>query len=396
VNEPTIRDKTAIVGIGETTWYRHGRAPLPEFVLALQAITRAAGDAGIDVREIDGFAGYAYDRNEPGRIANALGLPEVKFSNMHWGGGGGGGAAAIGNAAAAVAAGYANSVVVFRAIAQGQFRRLGQALSQDFANFPENPNTPGHSFAAPYGLFAPAHMFALRVRRFLYEHNVGPDAQAAIALAAYHHAQQNPHALTHGRPLNREQYDGSRWIVEPFRLYDCCQESDGAAAVIVTTSERAKALKQTPAYVMSCAQGSDKRYSAALHYDREYAAANQRKVAARLYAMAGIGPEDVDVVQSYDHFTGGVIMSLVEHGFCRPEEVNEFCTFENLSWPDGTLPLNTSGGNIAECYVHGFELITEAVRQVRGTSTCQVRDAEISLVASASMTNPTSSLILRR
>lgn len=392
----TISGKTAIVGIGETGWYRHGRSPKAEFVLALEAITRAADDAGLDVRDIDGIAGFAYDRNEPGRIANALGLPEIKFSNMHWGGGGGGGSAAIGNAAAAVAAGYANYVVVFRAIAQGQFRRLGQAMQQDVAHFPENPNTPGHSYAAPYGLFAPAHMFALRVRRFLYENDIGPDAQAAIALAAYHHAQQNPRALMHGRPITREQYDGSRWIVEPFRLFDCCQESDGAAAVIVTSTERARDLKQTPAFILGAAQGSGQRYGAALHNDSDYASANQRKVAERLYAMAGVEAKDVDVVQAYDHFTGGVIMSLVEHGFCRPDEVNSFCTFGNLSWPHGRLPLNTSGGNMAECYVHGFELITEAVRQIRGTSTCQVAGAGISLVASASMVNPTSSLILNR
>ena len=131
-------------------------------------------------------------------------------------------------------------------------------------------------------------------------------------------------------------------------------------------------------------------------FDPDYAGANQRKIAGRLFAMAGIEPDDVDVVQSYDHFTGGVIMSLVEHGFCKPEEVNELCTFENLTAPSGKLPLNTSGGNIAECYVHGFELITEAVRQIRGTSTAQVPDVEFSLVASASMVNPSSSLLLRR
>jgi acetyl-CoA acetyltransferase len=226
------------------------------------------------------------------------------------------------------------------------------------------------------------------------EHGVGQDALAAIAMASYHHAQYNPRAVMYGRPLSAEDYHASRWIVEPFHLFDCCMENDGAAAVILTTAERARDLKQKPAYLLSAAQGSAYRFALYTHVSPDYATANFKTLVPRLYGMAGIEAKDVDVCQSYENFTGGVLMSLVEHGFCGPEEANDFCTVENLTWPNGSLPLNTSGGNLAECYMHGLGLVNEAVRQVRGSSTCQVEDARISLVAAGPVTAPVSSLIL--
>ena len=201
--------------------------------------------------------------------------------------------------------------------------------------------------------------------------------------------------LIEGRPLTPEAYDDSRWIVEPWRLYDCCMENDGAAAVIVTTAERARDLKQKPAYVIAAAQGSDYRQAAPAHNAPDYATSNFKTVAKRLWGMAGIEPKDVDVCQSYENFTGGVMMSLVEHGFCSPDEVDDFMTVENFRFDGGKLPLNTSGGNLAECYMHGLELITEAVRQVRGTSTAQVPNVDISMVCSGPMVQPVSDLILR-
>ncbi|MBT6273509.1 MAG: acetyl-CoA acetyltransferase, partial [Chromatiales bacterium] len=123
MSDRTLRGKVAVAGVGETTYYKHGQSPDPEFVLALKAILAACEDAGINPREIDGFASYSNDRNEPSRLSAALGLPDLKFSNMMWGGGGGGGSGAIGNAAAAIAAGMADCVVVYRALAQGQFAR---------------------------------------------------------------------------------------------------------------------------------------------------------------------------------------------------------------------------------------------------------------------------------
>jgi acetyl-CoA acetyltransferase len=386
VSARTLRGKVVVAGIGETTYYKHGKSPHPEVALALMAILRACEDAGIDPREIDGFASYSNDRNDPSRLAAALGLPELRFSNMQWGGGGGGGAAAVGNAAAAVATGMADCVVVFRALAQGQFARFGRGG--------EVATVSGEqAFTFPYGLISPAQRFAMRVMRFMHEHGVRQEALRAIALASYHHAQANPRAVMHGRPLTPEMYDGSRWIVEPFHLFDCCLESDGAAALVLTSAERARDLKQRPVYLLGVAQGSEHRNAAPVHNAPLYATSSFTTVAPHLYAMAGVTPKDVRVVQSYENFTGGVLMSLVEHGFFDAAEANEFCMPEQLRAPGGRLPLNTSGGNLAECYMHGLELQLEAVRQVRGQSSNQVQDADVSMVCSGPMVTPVSSLI---
>ncbi|HEX5816218.1 MAG TPA: acetyl-CoA acetyltransferase [Methylomirabilota bacterium] len=383
----TIRGRVAVVGIGETDYYKHGQAPESEVALALRAILRACEDAGLDPRTIDGFASYSNDRNDPSRLAAALGLPELRFSNMQWGGGGGGGSAAVGNAAAAIAAGYADCVVVFRALAQGQFQRFGAA--------PPAATVSGEAaLTFPYGLISPAQRFAMRVMRFMHEHGIRADAQRAIALASYHHAQSNPRAVMRGRPLTPEAYDASRWIVEPFRLFDCCLENDGAAALILVTAERARDLRRPPAYLLGVAQGSEYRSAARGHNAPTYASASFTTVAPRLYAMAGLAPKDIDVVQSYENFTGGVLMSLIEHDFFAADEANQFLIPDNLIAPAGRLPLNTSGGNLAECYMHGLELQLEAVRQLRGESPNQVPGARAAMVISGPMVTPVSSMIL--
>jgi acetyl-CoA acetyltransferase len=383
----SIRGRVAIVGVGETVYYKHGQAPEPEVKLALQAILAACDDAGIDPRSIDGFASYSNDRNDPSRLAAALGIPELRFSNMQWGGGGGGGSAAVGNAAAAIAAGYADCVVVFRALAQGQFQRFGAA--------PPAATASGEAaLTFPYGLISPAQRFAMRVMRFLHDHGIEAGAQRAIALASYHHAQNNPRAVMHGRPLTPETYDASRWIVEPFRLFDCCMENDGAAALVLVSAERARDMRQRPAYLLGVAQGSEYRNAARGHNAPTYASSSFTTVAPHLYAMAGVTPKDVSVVQSYENFTGGVLMSLVEHDFFAAEEANTFLTLDNLIAPKGRLPLNTSGGNLAECYMHGLELQIEAVRQLRGQSTNQVPGARVGMVISGPMVTPVSSMLV--
>jgi acetyl-CoA acetyltransferase len=390
MTERTIRGKTAIAGIGETRYYKRGAAPDPEFKMTLEAIILAAEDAGIDVRDIDGFASFSNDRNDPPRLAAALGIKHIGFSNMFWGGGGGGGSGAVANAAAAVAAGYCDVAVAYRGLAQGQFGRFGQGSTASTV-------AGAAAFTQPYGLMSPAQTFAMRVRRFMWEHGVQQEALRSIALASYHHAQRNPRAVMYGRPLTEEDYDASRWIVEPFHLYDCCQENDGAAAIIVTSAERARDLKQKPAYILAAAQGTDYRQAATAHNAPDYATSNFKTLAPRLFAMAGVGPKEVEVLQSYENFTGGVLMSIVEHGFCKPDEVNEFFQLDNLRFDGGKLPLNTSGGNLAECYMHGLELITEAVKQIRGTSPSQVKDeVNISMIASGPMVQPVSCMILGR
>src|ERR1700755_399141 len=202
MTERTLRGKVVIAGIGETTYYKHGQSPDSEFKLALQAILAAAKDAGIDARRIDGFASYSNDRNDPSRLAAALGLPELRFSNMQWGGGGGGGAGAVASAAAAFAGGLADCVVVFRSLAQGQFQRFGAAAPGGVASGEAALN-------APYGVMSPAQRYAMRAMRFLHENKIGDGAQRAIALASYAHAQKNPRAVMHGKPLTPEAYDNS-------------------------------------------------------------------------------------------------------------------------------------------------------------------------------------------
>ena len=386
-SERTLRGRVAVIGIGETEYYRHGASPDPEFKLALKAILAACADAGIDPREIDGFSSYSDDRSEASRLAAALGTRQLRTATMQWGGGGGGCCAAVANAAASIVAGLADCVVVFRSLAQGQYGRFGQidgitTISGEKA------------YLMPYGVLAPPQRFAMRVQRYMHEHGVRQEAMRAIALASYHHAQANPRAVMHGKPLAPGKYDASRWIVEPFHLYDCCMENDGAAALVLVSEERGRDFRQKPAYLLGAAIGSGHRAGAIPHNSPDYASASFETVARDLYRMARVGPADVGVVQSYENFTGGVVMALAEHGFFRPEEANDFLTVENLTAPSGCLPLNTSGGNLAECYMHGFELVLEAVRQVRGTSTSQAKRSDIALVIGGPMVTPASNLLL--
>lgn len=383
----SLRGTVAVVGVGETVYYKVGQSPDAEFKLALKAILAACEDAGIDPKDVDGFASYSNDRSDPSRLAAALGCRELRFANMQWGGGGGGGSGALGNAAAAVATGMAECVVVFRALAQGQFGRFGQGPRR-------NVIAGDMAHVVPYGLMSPAQMFAMKVQRFMHDHGVEQSALRAISLASYHHAQNNPRAVMHGRPLDEATYDASRWIVEPFHLYDCCLENDGAAAMIVVPADRARDCRPAPAYLLGAVSGSHFRAGASVHNTPDYATSTFKTLAPRLYEMAGVGPADVDVLQSYENFTGGVLMSIVEHGFCEAQACNDFFVPERLTAPDGDLPLNTSGGNLAECYMHGLGLNIEAVRQIRGESTSQVMDAEVSMVISGPMVTPVSACIL--
>jgi acetyl-CoA acetyltransferase len=383
----SLRGRVAIAGVGESTYSKRGQATEPEYVLPLRAILAACRDAGLDPKQVDGFASFSNDQNDPARIAAALGLPELRFANMVFGGGGGGGSAAVANAAAAIAAGYADCVVVYRGLAQGQTYRFGQG------NYPAAVSG-GMAYFAPYGVMSPAQIFAFRTTRLMHEHGIERKTMRAIAMASYHHAQSNPRAVMRGRPLDEAGYDAARWIVEPFGLFDCCLENDGAAALVLVPAERAKDLAQPPVYLLGAAQGSGYRDGAGVQNPPDFATSSFKTLAPRLYAMAGVSPSDVDVVQSYENFTGAVVMSLIEHGFCTYENANEFLTFENLIAPTGRLPLNTSGGNLAECYMHGLELNIEAVRQIRGQSTSQVPGAEVALVNSGPMVPVASNMIV--
>ena len=383
------RDKVCIVGIGESVYYRWGKSPDSEFKLALQAITAAIDDAGLRVEDIDGFCAFANDRNEPILLASALGVSRIRFTNMFWGGGGGGGSGAVMNAVLALATGSANYVVAYRGLAQGQFGRIGQSRAGGAVDGQA-------AFAAPFGLMVPAQNYALRIRRHMHLYGTTSRHLGAISVACYKHAQRNPRAVMYGRPITIEDHQNSRIIADPFHLYDCCQENDGAAAVVLTTPERARDLKQRPVYVRAASQGTGFRPAGGAHNIDNYATAGFVEVAKDLWERADLTPKDVDVAQIYENFTGQTLMSIEDHGFCKRGEGGPFVEGGRLEWPNGELPINTSGGNLAEAYIHGFELVNEAVRQMRGTSTCQVEGAEVCLVASGPGASPFSDMIVRR
>jgi acetyl-CoA acetyltransferase len=382
-----VKGRAVIAGIGESAYYERGRAPYTEFQLACIAIRRAAEDAGIETADIDGFVSYMDTRNDPLRLSAALGVRELRWTAQPWGGGGNNMAAAVQLADAAVNSGYARHVIAFRALAQGQFGRFGQSHAADRV-------AGDFVYSHLYGLLSPAHECALHTLRFMHDHRVPRDVLASLALASYANAQRNPRAIRHGTPLTREQYDSARWIVEPFRLYDCCPENDGAAAVLVTTPERARDLAHKPVAIIAAAQGLGPTYGVSAFQGEWFPGAFYRSVADTLWQHAGCRPRDVDVVQLYENFTGTALMALCEMGFCEPCELATFVRSERVTGPDAEFPLNTSGGNLGEAYIHGFEMVNEAARQVRGDSTCQVAGVERSLAIAGPGYAPGSALLL--
>ena len=373
-----MQRRAAVAGVGESEYYKRGGSPQSEFQLACLAIRRAAEDAGLQLSDIDGFVSYSDQRNDPVRLSAALGVKRVEFTAQTWGGGGNGVGSAVALADMAISAGYARHVVVFRALAQGQFGRFGQAA---FGVTRGSRGVGGpNAFTAPYGMLTAAQVNAMQTTRFMHEHGVTQSSLFEIAWISYDCAQRNPRALRRGMPLTREAYDESRWIAEPFHLFDCCPENDGAAAVVVTSFERARDLRKGAVPILAAAQGLEHRGGVGAFNEAPFPTAHFRHCGESLWRNAGVGPEDVDVAQFYENFTGPVLMAITEMGFCPPDGLDKWVTSGALRWPNGELPINTSGGNIGEAYIHGFELVNEAVRQIRGESTSQVRGAELSLV----------------
>lgn len=386
-----VADSTAIVGIGVTEFAKHGGIKdRSEFALCCEAITKAAEDAGIDVSEIDGFCSYAAERHEPVLIQQTLGIPELRFSNMVWGAGGGGCSGAVMNAALAVHAGICRNVVVYRSLCQGQYERYGQYRARP----------TGGAYMAPFGLMTPAQMVALTFRRHMHRYGTPAEALGHVAVTFREHAQRNPAALQYDKPLTLAEHAGARRIADPFGLYDCCLETDGAGALIVTSREHARDLKQRPVRILAAAQASGPRWglgptgSHNMPVD-DYHTTNSRALGKALFGMAGISPSDLDCAQIYDAFSGLAIMALEDFGVCEPGEAARFIIDGNLSWKrKGKLPSNTAGGLLSEGYLQGLNLVLEGVRQMRGTSTAQVDGAETCLVTSGGALAHKSALIL--
>jgi acetyl-CoA acetyltransferase len=291
---------------------------------------------------------------------------------------------------AAISGGYARYVVAFRALAQGQFYRFGSSFAGLAAA------SGDMAWRLPYGLMSPAQECALHTARWMHDHGVSQEVLCDIAVACYANAQRNPRAVRHGSPLTREDYHSSRWIVRPFHLFDCCPENDGAAAVLVTTPERARDLRQTPVAIVATAQGLGPDFGTAAFQRRWFPGMFYRGVGEAIWQRAGIRPADVDALQMYENFTGPVAMAMCELGFCEPDEIGAFTANGALEGPEARLPFNTSGGNLGEAYIHGFEMINEAVRQVRGDSTCQVAGVEHSLAVGGPGYSPGSAALFGR
>ncbi|MGH7820297.1 MAG: thiolase C-terminal domain-containing protein [Candidatus Binatia bacterium] len=390
-----FRDATAIAGIGETAYTKAGGTARTELDLACEAIARAVGDAGLTVRDVDGLVSYSSERAIATEIAQTLGLGPLRFVALYPGGGNSA-AGVVHDAALAVGSGTARTVVCYRSICQGQHLRFGRARAGFGTAAKAVSDTIGgmQAFTMPFGLMSPAQMYALDARRHMHELGTTSEHFGRIAVACYAAAQRNPRAVMRGRPLTLEMHQASRMIADPYRLYDCCQESDGACALVVTSRERAT----HPVLVTGAAQGMAAGDGIERHRRPEslWSTAGMAGIAEDLYASAGIGPEDIDVAQVYENFTGQVLMALEDFGLCRRGEGGPFVASGAIDWPDGDLPINTSGGNLAEAYIHGLSLIIEGVRQMRGTSTSQVENARHCLVASGPSAPPSSALILRR
>lgn len=378
-----FRGATAVVGVGATDYYKRGTSPMPTPQLVLQAILRACEDAGADPRSVDGFVSYSEDSSEGLAMGAALGVREVRWASQIWGGGGGAVAAAVNNAAAAVYSGQAECVAVYRGLSEMTDGRRAFAKGH-----------LGHLYTA-HGILTPPQICAMRTQRMLEVDGVPASAMEAVALAGYHHAQNNPKAAGYGHPLDHGQYESCRPISEPLRLFDCSRENDGATAILVVSAERAAEYRGSPAYILSGVQGAAAGWTESVDNEERYTSAGfHPALVNRLWRGAQIGPGDVDVAQVYENFTGPAVAAMIDHGLCPPgPAAGEFMTVDNLTVEHGTLPINTAGGNIAEGFVHGIGLVAEAVRQIRGGSANPVAGADISLLIGGPMAPLVSSTV---
>jgi acetyl-CoA acetyltransferase len=380
-----FKDRAAIVGIAETPYAK--RLEETEAALAARVVLEACEEAGISPSEIDGMVSYSVESVLETALSNMVGTADLRFyANAGYGGGGGPGC--VGLMAMAIASGRCDVGVVWRSRKRGSGGRpWAQGGSAPLV-------AVAAEFARPAGIVRPVDEVAMLARRYFHEYGITREQLANVALAFRGHANANPRATMFDRKLTLEDYLESRWISEPLCLFDACLESDGAGAVVMVSAERAKDLRQRPVYVHSAAQGMPARMLPQVNYFNDDPLRTPSRVCARQLFSGDIGPADIDVAQIYDAFSPLVLWSLEGYGFCGTGEAGAFVEDGNIAL-GGRLPINTSGGSLSEAYVHGFNLILEGVRQMRGTSTSQVVDAESCLVT-GSETVPTSAIIVRR
>jgi acetyl-CoA acetyltransferase len=382
--------RAAIVGIGATEFSKEsGRS---ELQLSAEATRAALADAGLMPADVDGLVTFTMDTSSEIALARELGIPELRFfSRVNYGGG-----AACGtvmHAAMAVATGVADVVVCYRGFNERSGNRFGQVSLA--AATQVNTNGLDNAWTYPVGLGTPAATVAMFARRYMHEYGATSEDFGRVAVADRKHAATNPDAWFHGKPITLEDHQASRMIADPLHLLDCCQESDGAVALVVTSAERARDLPQQPALVRAAAQGSGPdQFVMTSYYRHEIGLQEMGLVGRELWRQSGLGPADMDTAVLYDHFTPFVLMQLEELGFCGRGEAKDFIADGAIEL-GGRLPLNTHGGQLGEAYIHGMNGVAEGVRQMRGTSMNQVEDAEHVLVTAGTGV-PTSGLVLGR
>ncbi|MFF5582739.1 lipid-transfer protein [Streptomyces hygroscopicus] len=377
----TLGGRAAIIGIGATEFSKDsGRS---ELKLAVEAVRAAVDDAGLAPADVDGLVTFTMDTSPEITVAQACGIGDLTFfSRVHYGGGAA--CATVQQAALAVAAGVAEVVVCYRAFNERSGRRFGSGVQH------REPSAEGAAlgWSLPFGLLTPASWVAMTAQRYLYAYGLTPEVFGHVAVTDRRHAATNPAAYFHGKPITLADHAASRWIVEPLRLLDCCQETDGGQALVVTSVERARELRRPPAVITAAAQGAGRGQEQMTSFYRDGLTGlpEMGVVAGQLWRGSGLTPADVDVAILYDHFTPFVLMQLEEFGFCGRGEAAGFVA-------EDALPLNTHGGQLGEAYLHGMNGIAEAVRQIRGTSVNQVAGAARVLVTAGTGV-PTSGLLL--
>lgn len=376
------RGAASIVGAGCTEFSKH--AGRTELQLACESITAALADCGLTPADVDGLVSYTVDPVEETELVRSVGFEELGWSSrVPYGGGGSMGV--LLHAAAAVASGAADVVVAYRAIrARSGASRFGSAKTAP------SP-TSGHSgttamqWCMPYGVLTPASWMALNAVRYMHTFGVtsADIGRAVVQLRAY--AATNPAAWFYQRPITLDDHQNSRWIVEPcIHLLDCCQETDGSVALVITGTDRAKDLPQPPVRI-AAASGSSlfEQEIASDHYRADLSVMDGSvALGRRLFEDTGISRDDIDVALIYDAFSPILLMQLEALGFCGFGEAKDFIADGNLAL-DGRLPTNTNGGLIGEGYIHGLNLVLEATRQLRGAAVNQVAGARTALVTAS-------------
>ena len=379
--------QTAIVGIGATEFSKNsGRS---ELQLAGEAVLAAVSDAGLTPGDVDGLTTFTMETNSEIEVAKTAGLGDLTFFSKI-GYGGGAACATVQQASLAVATGVADVVVCYRAFNERSGHRFGSGAHRG------EPTAEGiaMSWVSSFGLMTPASWVAMFAQRYMHEYGATSEDFGRVSVADRKHAATNPKAWFYEQPITLEDHQSSRWIVEPLHLLDCCQETDGGQAIVVTTLERARDLQHSPAVVSGAAQGSSRGQQSMVSYYRDDIAGlpEMGLVAEQLWAQSGLGPEDIQTAVIYDHFTPFVLQQLEEFGFCKRGEAKDFIRDGAIEL-GGRLPINTHGGQLGEAYLHGMNGIAEGVRQVRGSSVNQVPNVENVLVTAGTGV-PTSGLIL--